>query len=81
MRRLAVSFALAAVAVLAGGTPSQARDYPWCAYYDWSTYNCGFVSFEQCLATVRGIGGYCARNPWYAAAPEPAPYRKRKIRR
>lgn len=48
---------------------AQAREYPWCARYDWSTYNCGFVSFEQCLATVRGIGGICERNPRYAGPP------------
>lgn len=47
----------------------QAREYPWCARYDWTTYNCGFVSFQQCLATVRGIGGFCERNPRYAGPP------------
>jgi hypothetical protein len=24
--------------------------------------NCGFTGFDQCMATVSGIGGYCARN-------------------
>jgi hypothetical protein len=48
---------------------AEAREYPWCARYDWSTYNCGFVSFEQCLATVRGIGGICERNPRYVGPP------------
>jgi hypothetical protein len=54
--------------LLPSGT-AHAREYPWCARYDWSTYNCGFVSFEQCLATVRGIGGFCERNPRYAGLP------------
>jgi hypothetical protein len=37
-----------------GGTGSGAQAAPWCALYDASTYNCGFHTFEQCLATVRG---------------------------
>ncbi len=45
--------------------PGVAREYPWCANYGPSTRNCGFVSFEQCRATISGIGGYCAQNPLY----------------
>jgi len=41
---------------LVGGTGSGAQAAPWCAFYDASTYNCGFHTFEQCLATVRGAG-------------------------
>jgi hypothetical protein len=44
---------------------SAAREYPWCARYDWTTTNCGFVSFQQCLATISGIGGRCEPNPRY----------------
>ena len=40
-----------------------AKAQPWCAYYDPYTYNCGFYTFEQCLATVSGVGGVCRRNP------------------
>jgi hypothetical protein len=50
---------------LAGTSESKAQTYPWCAYYDWSTYNCGFRTYQQCLATIQGTGGYCTRNPWY----------------
>lgn len=60
---LTAGIVVAGLSLLSGTT--QAREYPWCARYDWSTYNCGFVSFEQCLATVRGIGGFCERNPRY----------------
>lgn len=28
---------------------------------------CGFVSFQQCMATVTGIGGFCVRNTLYQA--------------
>jgi hypothetical protein len=47
----------------AGMDTRAARAQPWCAYYDAYTYNCGFYTFEQCLATVSGVGGVCRRNP------------------
>jgi len=50
----------AALLFLVGGTGSGAQAAPWCAFYDASTYNCGFHTFEQCLATVRGAGGWCS---------------------
>jgi hypothetical protein len=31
--------------------------------------NCGFVTFEQCMENVRGIGGFCQRNDWYRPPP------------
>jgi Protein of unknown function (DUF3551) len=47
-------------------TQAQAQNYPWCAYYSGGRggggTNCGFTTFEQCLATVSGIGGFCDRN-------------------
>jgi hypothetical protein len=65
MRLLMVGGVLLA-GLLADVRPSAAEVlYPWCARYDWTTRNCGFVSFGQCLATVRGRGGFCERNPLY----------------
>ena len=53
---------------------SHAEIYrPWCAqYYDSNsgTTNCGFVSYEQCMATARGAGAWCVQNPWYLAYGE-----------
>jgi predicted exporter len=49
---------------------SDAATYrPWCAQYYGrsSATNCGFVSYEQCMATARGAGAYCIQNPWYLA--------------
>ncbi len=70
MRNIAISalFAILLATPLAS-TPAAAREYPWCARYDWTTTNCGFVSFQQCLATISGIGGRCEQNPRYVAAP------------
>ena len=51
-----------ALLVLVGAGSSAHADGPWCAFYDASTYNCGFYSFEQCYETVRGAGGSCRPN-------------------
>ena len=32
-------------------------------------HNCGFVSFQQCLATITGVGGRCEHNPRYVREP------------
>jgi len=53
--------ALALLFLLGAGSSARA-DGPWCAFYDVSTYNCGFYSFEQCYETVRGVGGSCRPN-------------------
>jgi hypothetical protein len=42
--------------------PAEAQNYPWCAEYGGTPSgptNCGFVTFQQCLDTVSGIGGFC----------------------
>ena len=78
---------LTALAVLLLWLPAglaQAQYAPWCAFYNdsMSGENCGFISLEQCRLEVRGIGGICYPNPWYAAAParrgkQPAAKRRR----
>lgn len=65
LRTLTVTGVLAAATLLAPGETAQAREYPWCARYDWTTYNCGFVTLQQCLATIQGQGGRCEPNPRY----------------
>ncbi|HWV52235.1 DUF3551 domain-containing protein [Pseudorhodoplanes sp.] len=69
MLKLAIPGAVAMLVLMAGTSPGEAREYPWCARYDWTTRNCGFVSFQQCLATISGIGGRCEPNPFYQAPP------------
>lgn len=69
MQRLVISGAAAAMLLLLPALPAEAREYPWCARYDWTTRNCGFVSFQQCLATISGIGGRCEPNPFYNPPP------------
>jgi hypothetical protein len=60
---------------------------PWCANYGTGPgMNCGFYSFQQCMATLSGNGGSCQHNPFsaygsagsaYGAAREP----RRRYRR
>jgi hypothetical protein len=52
--------------------------YPWCVQYGGissSTQNCGFTSFNQCLATASGNHASCIPNPWYTPYPPPPSYR------
>jgi hypothetical protein len=56
------------------GSSAQAQNYPWCATYggrDGGGENCGFVTFQQCLATLSGMGGFCNRNTQYVPPPGP----------
>jgi hypothetical protein len=57
-----------------------AQAAPWCAAYagggngGGGGSNCGFYSFEQCMAALWGNGGFCDRNPFErstALASEP----------
>jgi hypothetical protein len=59
--------------------------YPWCAWYDDYTYNCGFTSQLQCNGSISGMGGVCRPNTLtppavysapVAAAPRPKPQRR-----
>ena len=63
------------IAAAAVSSSAQAQNYPWCSYYNGSggARNCGFASFAQCEQNVRGIGGFCQRNPQYS--PPPGPHR------
>jgi hypothetical protein len=80
---------LTILAVVAGGSfaapVARADPYRWCAEYSGrggGGTNCGFVTLEQCMATVSGIGGFCRENLFYDGIPfggEPA--RKRSPRR
>jgi hypothetical protein len=63
MRRLySVLFVLTALTLFTPST-DQAEPYPWCGQYSGGSMgggrNCGFVTLEQCRATVSGIGGFC----------------------
>lgn len=70
------------LATVGFGLRAEAQNYPWCATYSMGmggSQNCGFVTYEQCQATVSGIGGFCDRNTQYvpsAGVPGGQPRRK-----
>jgi Protein of unknown function (DUF3551) len=87
MRNLPIAWIIASIVITlaSGAYPSAAAViYPWCANYGGRGFggaqNCGFVSFNQCLATVRGVGGTCGPNPLYQPYP-PSPRYGRPLRR
>ena len=55
-------------------SPAYAQNYPWCLQS--SAYeggeNCGFTTYDQCMATRLGIGGFCQINTQYQANVAPA---------
>jgi len=81
-KRLVATVAIGLAVVLAGvfAAPETARAQyaPWCAQYGAQTgsYDCSYYTFEQCMATVRGVGGFCNPNP-RAPYVDPRPRRQR----
>jgi len=69
------------LAATATGSGAQAQNYPWCAQYSGGgmdgAMNCGFSTYQQCMATVSGIGGFCMENNTYRPPAEP---HKRRVR-
>jgi hypothetical protein len=59
-------------------TTGARADGTWCAHYGtgFSGTNCGFYSFEQCRATVSGIGGFCQPNTFSASGAVREPRRR-----
>jgi hypothetical protein len=73
------------VASIAGGSTARAQSaysYPWCAVYPRNIggYACYYATFETCMKTMVGIGGYCERSPFYRG-PDPGTARGRAHRR
>jgi Protein of unknown function (DUF3551) len=60
-----------------------AADGPWCVVYDGGegggATNCGFSTYQQCLATSAGAGASCEPNTMYQGVSGPAP--SRRVRR
>ena len=62
---LAFLFAAASIS-----SRAEAQYYPWCAIYSGlgPGASCGYATFAQCMASVRGLGGFCEQNPRPAPA-------------
>jgi hypothetical protein len=67
---LALAFGLTTMAWSgAGEALAQYQAAPWCAATGGfgSAWDCSYYTFEQCMATARGLSNYCAQNPRYIA--------------
>lgn len=58
-------FAIAILTIESRSADAQRLNYPYCAVYSFRTMSCAFNTMQQCLMTVRGVGGWCERNAWY----------------
>jgi hypothetical protein len=82
--RNALLYVAAAIIGLAIVPEAKAQS-AWCAIYKGGAgTSCGFSTFEQCMASVSGVGGSCNRNPassgggsWRSGSDGPARSRAR----
>ena len=72
--------ALAAIVVSAfawSADTAHADPYRWCAEYSGGDFggstSCYFVTREQCMAAVSGVGGFCRINPFFDGRPVVTP--------
>jgi hypothetical protein len=71
---MALPFRLIAAAVLALAARGDA-EAAFCASYFNGGTNCGFSTFQQCLDSVRGVGGQCGPAPGSAGEERRRPER------
>jgi hypothetical protein len=68
-------FVLGIIVVATGiDTRAEAQNYPWCAdYAGFGSQNCGFTTFQQCMAPLSGNGGFCNASTQYVSPAMPVP--------
>jgi Protein of unknown function (DUF3551) len=70
MKRLILSF-LTAAAALTGTIPvghaQSPYNYTWCGVSPgkFGARSCYYNSYQQCIGTMRAVGGFCTQNPAY----------------
>ena len=80
--RLALALTVVAAPILLVPSAARAIEYPWCARYGGAmsgASNCGFSTFEQCMTTLRGMGGFCEVNPFYHGPEKPAARTRKRV--
>ena len=55
---------IATVATVGSAQAIPPQSAPWCANMGsgWG-FDCSYFNFDQCMATARGLGGWCSPNP------------------
>jgi hypothetical protein len=90
MRLPILSLFMIAAALLVEMQAASAQSptsYPWCAQYPTNqsaAMSCYFTSYQQCMTTISGIGGYCFESPYYHSAlakPTAQPRRHQHVAR
>ena len=70
MRYFCIASSFAAAFVVMTAAPAVADKAPWCAQFGGGRggggTECLYYSFQQCMATLSGMGGRCFQNPWLA---------------
>jgi hypothetical protein len=78
-----IAFLVIAAALLAetrAGNAQSPYSYPWCAVYGGGSsggaggaMSCYYTTWDECRATMSGIGGLCVASPYYHAQATPLP--------
>jgi hypothetical protein len=78
-----ISICAALIGLTELASAQSAYSYPWCsqlptAQSDATT--CYFTSYQQCMTTISGIGGYCYQSPYYHASAAAPAVKSRRLR-
>ena len=69
------------LAAWAIANPARAQNYRWCAnFHDGAGVNCGFSTYQQCMATAQGSGGFCTQNNAYTPPAAATPSRQSALK-
>jgi hypothetical protein len=61
-----VLIVLALAADIVPAAAQSAYSYPWCLVGVKSGhFSCYFNDYQQCMTSKSGLGGHCARSPYY----------------
>ena len=71
-RNVATTGCLLMASALCCSQPQAADPYKWCAVDGGGGTNCGFITIEQCRASISGMGGSCEPKQIVPANLSPA---------
>jgi len=71
MTRILIVVAALAASTLLGGWAFD-KQGPFCIF-DRDYTNCGYPSYDACMAAARGVGGFCRPNPMYSGERQRTP--------
>lgn len=71
---------IGSAALWLGGCANRPQHQAWCTVFngDSGVNDCGYATWQQCQATVSGVGGFCERNPHYRYYARHKAYRRHR---